>query len=280
VFGKPYTTRDGARVNLPFTEASPSPKSSPFGMPGPAGTHLVNAYSISKWEQEQLVWKAHRDLGLPVIVVRPGPMYGPGSSYGHGGIILAMARGLVRGIPAASKHYINSSVHVEDVARFACFIADAQAIGEDYNVVDSSVISYHEFLHYVALLVGRRLRDLWLPLGLAKLIFLLVVHLWTWLERTFGVPRLRVIEPQSAVYIGSSYWISNRKALASGFSYRYADVRQGLIDTVTWMRDVGWLYSPDAKKRRALLLAPRPKRAPAPAPPPQRDATAPILSGK
>ena len=107
-----------------------------------------------------------------------------------------------------------------------------------------------------------------------------MVHLWTWLERTFGVPRLRVIEPQSAVYIGSSYWISNRKALASGFSYRYADVRQGLIDTVTWMRDVGWLYSPDAKKRRALLLAPRPKRAPAPAPPPQRDATAPILSGK
>ena len=47
VFGKPYTARDGARANVPFSEASPSPKNTPDDANGPPGTYLVNAYSVS-----------------------------------------------------------------------------------------------------------------------------------------------------------------------------------------------------------------------------------------
>ena len=60
----------------------------------------------------------HREAGLPVTIVRPAPIYGPGSAYGHGGIILAIAAGFVPAIPSDAKHYISASVHVEDVARF------------------------------------------------------------------------------------------------------------------------------------------------------------------
>ena len=103
VFGKPYTAKDGAKANVPFTEDSSSPKNTPRGAEGPNGTKLVNPYSISKWEQEKMIWEAHEDQGLPVTVVRPAPIYGPGSSYGHGGIVLTIAHGLLPAIPADSK---------------------------------------------------------------------------------------------------------------------------------------------------------------------------------
>ena len=248
VFGKPYTAADGDRVNLPFDENCPSPKNSPSTARHPEGTHLVNDYSVSKWEQEQMVWRCHREEGLPVTVVRPAPIYGPGSNYGHGGIILAIALGLVPAIPKDARNYITTSVHVEDVAGLAIFVSDRpDLIGDDFNIVDNSIISYHEFLHYIALLTGRKLRDIPLiPVTALYPIMARASALWTWLQRRFGIPRVRVFEVQSAEYISSSYWLSNRKSQQVGYQYRYPEVREGLKDTVAWYREMGWLT--DASK--------------------------------
>lgn len=254
VFGKPYTAAAGPRTNLPFSEASSSPRTTPDDATAPAGTELVNAYSVSKWEQEKLVWRWHRERGLPVTVVRPAPIYGPGSSYGHGGIILAVAQGILPVLPSDAKNYVTTSVHVADVARFACHAIDLDdTLGEDYNIVDDSIVSYHEFLHYIALLTGRRLRDLPLVrLDHVRPAFEAAAHAWRWLELRLGTPRPRAFEVQSAVYMSSSYWLSNRKSLATGFRYRYADVREGLKDTVAWMREQGWLTD----RRRLFVVSP------------------------
>jgi nucleoside-diphosphate-sugar epimerase len=244
VFGKPYTASYGKRCNVPFTEDSSSPKNTPPGATEPVGTHLANDYSITKWEQEKMIWQAHRDRGLPVTVIRPAPIYGPGGNYGHGGIILAVARGLVPTVPRDARNFISASVHVSDLTEFACWIAEQpNAVGEDYNVTDSSVISYSEFMHYIALLVGRRMWDfpVLTPMSVIRRIAIGAATLWTSLERRFGLPRVRIFEVQSATYIGSSYWISNRKTLRAGFVYQYPDVREGLKDTVAWMHDMGWL---------------------------------------
>jgi len=254
VFGKPYTAADGDQVNIPFDESCSSPKTTAPPAEGPVGTHLVNDYSVSKWEQEKLVWEWHRERDLPVTVVRPAPIYGPGSAYGHGGIILSIALGFVPAIPADAKNYITTSVHVEDVAGFACWAADREeCLGEDYNIVDNSIISYHEFLHYIALLCGRNLYDIPL-LQLDELVPLLVgaAKLWRWLEKTYGIPRVRVFEIQSANYMSSSYWISNRKSLEAGYQYEYPDVKEGLRETITWFRDMGWLTDVE----RAMVVNP------------------------
>ena len=254
VFGKPYTAADGWRVNVPFTEESSSPKNTPDSAAGPEGTSLVNAYSVSKWEQEKHVWRAHREQGLPVTVIRPAPIYGPGSTYGHGGIILAIAQGWLPAIPLDARSYITASVHVADVARFARHVVELPAAaGEDYNVADNSIISYYEFLQYIALLTGRRLRGI--PLVSQRQLrplFVAAAKTWTWLHRTFDLPRVRVFEVQSAGYVASSYWLSNRKSLATGFAYSYPDVREGLRDTVAWLREMEWLTD-----RRRLLTGRR-----------------------
>ena len=243
VFGKPVSVGDGGHANLPFSETSSSPQNTPDEATGPAHTPLVNAYSVSKWEQEKLMWRAHRKHDLPLTVIRPAPIYGPGSQYGHGGIIQAIARGYVPVIPADAKNFVTTSVHVQDVARFAVFASKrAESLGEDYNVVDQSIVSFHEFLHYIALLTGRSMVDLpvlknrWL-----RPVMVTAAKVWTQLEQRFGVPRVKILEVQSAEYIASSYWLSNRKSLRTGFEYDYPDVREGLKDTVAWMTQHGWL---------------------------------------
>ena len=244
IFGKPHTSREGGLCNIPFTEEScSSPKNTPFEQDEPTGTHLVNDYSVVKWKQEQIAWKYHREKGLPLTVVRPAPLYGTGSDYGHGGIVITMNKGMVPIIPADAKNYITTSVHVDDMVGFAYYISDKDfALGEDYNVVDDSIISYHEFLHYIALLLGRKLSDIpfikqkWLRLPMIAL-----AKTWVELERRFGVPRIRVFEASSATYMASSYWISNKKSKDAGYTYRYPDVREGLRDTIDWFRKVGWL---------------------------------------
>lgn len=258
VFGKPHTAAEGDKNNLPFNERSSSPKNTPPNADGPEGTKIVNAYSQSKWEQEKLMWQAYRQDDLPLTVVRPAPIYGPGSCYGHGGIILGISQGYVPVIPADSKNYVTTSVHVQDIAGFACYIAEEdEGIGEDYNVVDNSIISYHEFLHYIALLCGRRMRDI--PLVSNHSVQKLLkgaLGVWRYLEKNFGIARPRVFESQSINYMVSSYWLSNRKSLRTGYEYEYPDVKEGLKDTISWFRDMGWLndrskvfvVSPDGSK--------------------------------
>lgn len=252
VFGKPYTAKDGKQCNLPFTENGCStPRNTPFEQDQPTGTHLVNDYSVTKWKQEQIAWKFHREEGLPLTVIRPAPLYGPGSDYGHGGIVLTINKGLVPAIPKDAKNYITTSAHVEDIAGFPLFISeDDRTIGEDYNVVDDSIISYYDFLQYIALLLGRRMRSLPLVnLQRMRPLMIFAAETWQKLEEKFGVPRIRVFEAASATYMSSSYWISNRKSKAAGYRYRYPDVREGLRDLVDWFRRVGWLdrsYRPEA----------------------------------
>lgn len=40
--------------------------------------HRRDPYTYSKIAQEAVCWEAHRDHGLPLVVVRPGILYGPG----------------------------------------------------------------------------------------------------------------------------------------------------------------------------------------------------------
>ena len=252
VFGKPYTAKQGDKCNIPFSEYyNSSPKNTPFEQDEPDGTNIVNDYSVTKWKQEQIAWKYHREKGLPLTVVRPAPLYGPGSDYGHGGIVLTINRGFLPRIPKDARNYITTSVHVEDMVGFAIYIADKDfALGEDYNIVDDSIISYSEFVRYLALLVGRRMPEIpFINLALSRPFMIFAAKLWLKLEQKWGVPRIRVFEVGSATYMSSSYWISNRKSKEAGYKYIYPDVKEGMRDTIEWFREVGWLdkkYNPKA----------------------------------
>lgn len=239
---KDYKRPAGHPTNQPFTEESSSPLNT--SGPQPRGTYLVNDYSITKWKQEQLIKRFGEEKGLRYTVLRPAPLYGPGSDYGIGGIVIAISEGLAPVLPLDLRNYLMVNCHVRDIGRAALFVAEKEkTVGEDYNVSDPTVISQLEFLKISALLVGRKVH----LIPFLRMPMLMPLGIWSaryvrWLENRFpAYRRLRIWEESSARYLSSSYWISSRKLKNLGFEWEYADFRLGLRDTVEWFIKVGWV---------------------------------------
>jgi dihydroflavonol-4-reductase len=229
-------------TNQPFTERRSNPLNTEGG--APRGTFLVNDYSITKWKQEQIVQRYGRERGLRYTVIRPAPLYGPGSDYGIGGIVIAISEGLIPVLPFDLRNYLMVNCHVRDIGRAAYFVAQRDdTIGEDFNVSDPTVISQLEFLKISALLVGRKLH----MIPFLRMPWLLPLGIWSsrhvrWLDQKFpSYSRIRIWEESSARYLSSSYWISSNKLKKLGFTWEYPDFKLGLRDTVEWFIDVGWV---------------------------------------
>ena len=60
------------------TQHFPSGPCSTSGARSIAQPHLRDPYTYSKVAQEAVCWDVHRDGGLPLVVIRPGVLFGPG----------------------------------------------------------------------------------------------------------------------------------------------------------------------------------------------------------
>jgi nucleoside-diphosphate-sugar epimerase len=98
--------------------------------------HLRDAYTYSKVVQEQVCWEAHNDRGLPLVVVRPGVLYGPGRplltprvGLTFGGVLIQM--GGRQRVPYC---------FVGNCAAAVAMAVDAPAIdGMSFNIVDDDL---------------------------------------------------------------------------------------------------------------------------------------------
>lgn len=238
----PAFERPGRKpTNQPMTEGRSNPRNTDGDRP--VGTYLSNEYSRSKWIQEQLVWKAYRETGLPVTVVRPAPIYGPGSDYGVTGLLIEMSEGLLPLYPAASKFLMfGGNVHARDIARAAVFLAGTpESIGEDYNVADSDLLTHREAIETASKLLGRRVRFVpGIPMPLWQQVVRGVSAANYFLEKRFpSYTRSRVLDRGQITYLTMGIWISNRKIRNLGFEFEYSDFREGLADTIAWLIEDG-----------------------------------------
>jgi nucleoside-diphosphate-sugar epimerase len=115
--------------------------------PSPRGI----AYTDSKIEGERLVWNHHRSVGLPVVVLRPATVYGPGS------------RLLVSGFVDLLRHrqlpYIDDGQHIAGLTYVANLVdlmllaADSeQAVGQAYNASDPGGVTWAAYIERLAAL--------------------------------------------------------------------------------------------------------------------------------
>jgi len=229
-------------TNQPFTEEGSTPLNTEGGQP--RGSFLVNDYSITKWDQEQLIQKYGREKGLRYTIIRPAPLYGPGSDYGIGGIVIAISEGLAPVLPLDLRNYLMVNCHIRDIGRAAYFVSRREdTVGEDYNVSDPTVISQLDFLRASAMLVGRKIH----VIPFLRMPWVMPLGIWSsryvrWLDMKFPMyKRLRIWEESSARYLSCSYWISSNKLRSLGFEWEYPDFRLGLRDTVQWFIKVGWI---------------------------------------
>jgi dihydroflavonol-4-reductase len=109
------------------------PEDCPFTEESQVGPVRFCDYFQTKYEGDLIVWELHRTMGLPVVVVYPTAVLGPGDPKATGQYLVNL---LHRRLPATIfNDAILTFVHVKDVAEVIARAAEKQNnIGEKYLV--------------------------------------------------------------------------------------------------------------------------------------------------
>jgi nucleoside-diphosphate-sugar epimerase len=101
-------------------------------------------YLISKREADKLAFEFHREAGLPVTVIRPGVIYGPGGgrTVGRGLAEIGPLRlSIGAGRNALPFTYIDNLVDALLLA-----VTTPEAVGQAYNIVDNPAVPVRDYV--------------------------------------------------------------------------------------------------------------------------------------
>ncbi|HEX7737349.1 MAG TPA: NAD-dependent epimerase/dehydratase family protein [Ktedonobacteraceae bacterium] len=142
-----------------ITGSTPAAEDAPFAP--------TNPYEKTKLEGELLALHAYQEHGLPVSIIRPGLVYGPGDLHLLG-FFRAIQKGLFRVI-AGGKACLHP-VYIDDmVSAFLLCARSEQTIGRIYNIAGNQVVTIHQLANSIARALGRNLPGGSIPLWLANL---------------------------------------------------------------------------------------------------------------
>jgi nucleoside-diphosphate-sugar epimerase len=204
---------------------APADESAPFD-PG-------DVYQATKAEAEKLALDFHGRRGLPVVVVRPGAIYGPGETR-----LLKLFRAIARGRYAVvgSGRPFYHPVYIDDlIAGFLLALEHPRAPGEAFIIAGPSYVSQSELASLIARGTGGKVLPLripaapirWagdlceavcVPLGIEPPLHRRRVDFWT-KSRAFSIEKARRV---------------------LGYAPK-VDLEEGIARTVAWYRQAGWL---------------------------------------
>lgn len=203
-----------------------------------------NKYCESKVEQELTLQSLQAEEDLPLTIVRPAPIYGPGNRYGVYHILLVIAKigfAPIYRIYPRSKQFVFPSIHVRDLCRIALFVTEnrAQSIGETYNAV-SDCINQDKLLSFIGRALGVPRIRIPIPYQAYKLWSIYALFHSRRIQR---IARKRGKRPKIDApitkYLSNNMWYSNEKIRDMGFEFTYRDPRRGFWNYITWCKDKG-----------------------------------------
>ena len=131
----------------------PADESAPFE-PG-------DVYQETKAEAETLALRFHRERGLPVVVLRPGAIYGPGETR-----LLKLFRAIARGryaIVGSGRAYYHP-VYIDDLVEgYLLALERPEAVGEAFIIAGPSYVTQRELAETIARATGGRILPFRVP---------------------------------------------------------------------------------------------------------------------
>ena len=198
-------------------------------------------YGKAKWGAEQEVWARSRD-GMPVVVLRPVTVYGPGATKLLASAILDTAIERAAGLPrlaVAAEPMEQRLVHVDDLIAATMHLARSEeAAGRAFNVVDGIYPSSHDVGRVLAECFGmevevggegldegrrRRVHEHMVTHGMEPAIL-------------FTPDRLRLMTKTNR-----NNRLSTEAIESTGFRFSRTDFAGAVADNVEWYRSKGWL---------------------------------------
>lgn len=114
-----------------------------------------NVYARSKAECERRLLEIQHGEGVPVVIARPGIVLGDGGPLQHWGIGRWHGPGAVR--LWGNGHNPLPFVLVDDVSDGLIAMADADVLGEDFNLVGDPILSARDYFDAIHQRLGARL---------------------------------------------------------------------------------------------------------------------------
>lgn len=180
----------------------------------------VNEYDRTKAEAHRIA-EEHAARGLPLVIVMPGAIYGPGDT---GSTLGQLTRRLIRGRPVLGpRDGAISWAHVEDAARGHVLAMEKGRVGESYMLAGERA-SYAEALGLVAREAGRRG-----PILLPNRVIKAVAALTDRAERVLPVPQPLTADAAQA---GMSTYFGDSTKAETELGWTSRPLREGLVATV------------------------------------------------
>ncbi len=140
------------------TGSTPAAEDAPFAPTTP--------YETSKLQSELLALEAYKEQGLPVSVVRPGLIYGPGDLHLLG-FFKSIQKGMFRVIDGGRA--LLHPIYIDDMtSAFLLCSERPEAIGQSYNIAGEHPVTIRELSTAIAHSMGRELPKGNIPLWLAN----------------------------------------------------------------------------------------------------------------
>jgi nucleoside-diphosphate-sugar epimerase len=198
----------------------------------PLPAHHIDGYTQTKVESEQLVMNSHREHKLPVVVLRPGFIYGPRDRTVMPKLLGNMRKGKLRYI-GGGKGAMNC-IYVGNLVEAALLAVEKpEAVGQIYNLTDGELVSKRRFIESIADGLGLpHPKPVSVPLWAAR------VMAW-WMER--GARKKNSPKPPRLTqgrlkFLGLNLDFSIEKAKRElGYQPRWS-FDEGMRETVAWYK--------------------------------------------
>lgn len=191
----------------------------------------LTPYGQSKWQSEEAAASYRTDL--PITIVRPPTVYGPRDRES-----LILFRVVAAGIrPKLGDDSEVSLVHVSDLVDGILLAATTEsAVGQTYFIAGDETPSLSKLVEYVADAVGRP----GIEVPVAEWSIRTAGKAADFLRQNAGLPI--IFDRWKAEELLAGYWAcSNAKAKAGLHFAPRISLREGLLLTSRWYREVGWL---------------------------------------
>ena len=196
-------------------------------------THPLNPayqYGISKMMAEKILNKLKEERGLPVTILRPTGVYGPGDHYITLSTVKAVKNEKLKQLPGKGDKYVHFT-YVDDVVQgFIKTIENPQkAIGETFIIASDDYYTYKDSFAIIADILGVEPPKKFVPVSLAY------VAMW-FMEKANKIRRVDDFATHASVVrdMTKNRAYSNKKAKeVLGFQPKYT-FPEGMKITIDW----------------------------------------------
>lgn len=187
-------------------------------------------YPDTKIEAEKIAWRYHREQKLPVTMVYPCWIFGPGDRT----FVPLTADAILRGEMVFWRRDVHVwPTYIENLVGLLMKIAvDKRAVGNDYLVHDGEMTTYQKFCAAIADTIGAKAPRLHIPYFVAYAAAVLLEFTW----RLFRKKTRPLLTTYTVKNLGSRLRFSIAKAEADLHWKPPVPYKEGLKRTLLWLK--------------------------------------------